>query len=52
MFKTDATVRFGQILSAIELFDICRYGKLINEYIVVVVVATSVIRDEHQIYNF
>ena len=33
MFKTDATVRFGQILSARTL----RYGKF-NEYIILIII--------------
>ena len=35
MFKTDETVRFGQILSARTL----RYGKF-NEYIIIIIIAS------------
>ena len=36
MFKTDETVRFGQILSARTL----RYGKF-NEYIIIIIMETN-----------
>ena len=39
MFKTDETVRFGQILSARTL----RYGKF-NEYIIIIIIRSRVLR--------
>ena len=38
MFKTDETVRFGQILSARTL----RYGKF-NEYIIIIIILITVL---------
>ena len=41
MFKTDATVRFGQILSAIEFLGMGNF----NEYIIIIIIIHQLISE-------